>query len=472
MVPTGTVISSRDVLSLFLRCGFSPYQVSKRTTVKFYCITALLFSTKKMNTNPQAASLVCQEVQRAAMTKADKEAAKAMQQRALEEEQMLNRLESHRITPDKELPEMEFLFRLFHKPCFPRGELVALSGKAKSGKTFVSSILMALSFRSQVLSVERIEAQQLHVLWYDTEQSEQSTQDILRNRIIPMSGMAEDQFPMDSFDIFNVRAEGYDQRLPMLESAVRHYHPDLVILDGIRDLVADINDGTVAQDCIERLMHVASDERCCIVCILHQNKSAEDRNLRGWIGTELKNKAFEVYESSKSSERIFTWGQTDTRKYDILDTLKFAVNNDGIPYLCSEEQLKEAMFQAQKKAAEDRQSGSKALAPFNPKYVLGKEGRKTIFDLPALFKAVMDEGVEYGDDDLRAKLRVESNIVTDHILTEQIQHAITDGILLQSVSPLNGKKIFMLRDTSGQPPTCRQGELNFDAANDDEPTVF
>ena len=417
-----------------------------------------------MKINVEAAALVNQEVQRAALTKADIEKAKEEQQRALILELMLKRLETCRITPDKELPKMEVLFHLFHKPCFPRGELVALSGKAKSGKTFVSSILMALSFRSQVLSVERVEPERLHVLWYDTEQSEESTQDILRNRIIPMTGFAEDQFPMDIFDIFNVRAEGYDQRLPMLEAAVHHFHPDLVILDGIRDLVADINDGIVAQDCIERLMHLASEERCCIVCILHQNKSVEDRNLRGWIGTELKNKAFEVYECSKSSERIFTWSQTDTRKYDILDTLKFAVNEEGIPYLCSEEQLKEALFQAQKKAAGDRQSGGKTLAPFNPSYVLGKEGRKTIFDLPALFKACMNEGVEYSEGDLRTKLSMESNIVTDRILDEQISHAITDGILLQSVSPLNGKRVYMLRTDSG---AVVQQSLNFDS--NDEP---
>ena len=419
-----------------------------------------------MNINPQAASLVNQEVQRAALTKADIEKAKEEQRRALERKQMLDRLETHRITPDKELQKMDFLFKLFHKPCFPRGELVALSGKAKSGKTFVSSILMALSYRNQVLSVERIEPERLHVLWYDTEQSEESTQDILRNRIIPMTGIAEDQFPMDIFDIFNVRAEGYDQRLPMLEAAVRQYKPDLVILDGIRDLVADINDGIIAQDCIERLMHLASDVRCCIVCILHQNKSAEDRNLRGWIGTELKNKAFEVYECSKSSERIFSWGQTDTRKYDILDTLKFAVNDDGIPYLCSEEQLKEAMYQAQRKAAEDRQTSKKTMPPFNPKYVLGKEGRKTHFDRPALFRACMDEGVEYDEATLRTKLCMESNIVTDHILDEQISLAIADGILLQSVSPLNGKKVYMLR--SAVKPV--QQSLNFET--DDESVPF
>jgi hypothetical protein len=415
-----------------------------------------------MNINPQTASLAQQDVQHAAMTQADIEKARQAEQHALEVEQMLSRLEKRRITPSKELPKMEFLFRLFHKPCFPRGELVALSGKAKSGKTFVSSILMALSFRSQVLSVERIEPKRLHVLWYDTEQSEESTQDILRSRIIPMTGIAEDQFPIDQFDVFNVRPEGYANRLPMLEAAVHHYHPDLVVLDGIRDLVADINDGIVAQDCIERLMHLASEERCCIVCILHQNKSVEDRNLRGWIGTELKNKAFEVYECSKSSERIFTWSQTDTRKYDILDTLKFAVDDDGIPYLCSEEQLKEAMFNAQKKVVEQRQreGGPTKLAPFNPKYVDGKDNHKTVFKIRELFTDCMESGKQYYEDELLNCIGLAANIVTDKILAEQLARALREGIILQSVSALNGKKIFILRQDQDPSPT--QTEINFD----------
>ena len=398
------------------------------------------------NINPQAASLVTQEVQRAALTKADIQAAMEAQQKALELEQMLSRLETHRITPEKELPQIDFLFRMFHKQCFPRGELVAISGKAKSGKTFVSSILMALCFRSQVLSVERIEQKKLHVLWYDTEQSEESTQDILRNRIIPMTGIPEETFPMDLFDIFNVRAEGYDKRLPMLEAAVGHYSPDLVLLDGARDLVADINDGVVAQDCIERLMRLASEKHCCIVCILHQNKSAEDKNLRGWLGTELKNKAFEVYECSKSSERIFMWGQTDTRKYDILDTLKFAVNDDGIPELCSEEQLKEALFKAQRKAVEERQKQGTpgTLAPFNPKYVAGKENHKTIFKVKEMFTDSMVVGKQYYEDELRNCVGVLTLIATDKIFNEQLSKAINERIVLQSVSALNGKKIYML----------------------------
>lgn len=367
-----------------------------------------------------------------------------------EEEQRIALLEYKRILPDSELQQVQFLFRLFKKPCFARGELVGLSGKAKSGKTFVCSILMALCFRSEVLSVNRIEPRRLHVLWYDTEQSEESTQDILKNRILPMTGITESQFPVNLFDIFNVRSIPYSERLPLLETAVRHYKPDLVILDGIRDLVADINDGIVAQEVVERLMHLASEERCCIVCVLHQNKSVEDRNLRGWIGTELKNKAFEVYECAKSSERIFAWSQTDTRKYDIPDKLKFAINEEGIPYQCTEEQLLEAQYQAQRKAAEERQKNgdNSKLTPFNPKYVLGKENHHTQFDVPLLFGDAMDTGKTYTEEELMNAVGLLSNIATQKILKEQIDKALKQGIIMQSFDGFQ-KRIYV----RPKPPT-------------------
>lgn len=367
-----------------------------------------------------------------------------------EEEQRIALLEYKRILPDSELQQVQFLFRLFKKPCFARGELVGLSGKAKSGKTFVCSILMALCFRSEVLSVNRIERRRLHVLWYDTEQSEESTQDILKNRILPMTGITESQFPVNLFDIFNVRSIPYSERLPLLETAVRHYKPDLVILDGIRDLVADINDGIVAQEVVERLMHLASEERCCIVCVLHQNKSVEDRNLRGWIGTELKNKAFEVYECAKSSERIFAWSQTDTRKYDIPDKLKFAINEEGIPYQCTEEQLLEAQYQAQRKAAEERQKNgdNSKLTPFNPKYVLGKENHHTQFDVPLLFGDAMDTGKTYTEEELMNAVGLLSNIATQKILKEQIDKALKQGIIMQSFDGFQ-KRIYV----RPKPPT-------------------
>jgi hypothetical protein len=286
----------------------------------------------------------------------------------------------------------------------------------------------------------------LRVLWYDTEQSEESTQDILKNRILPMAGISESEFPADRFQIFNVRGESYSDRLKMLEVAVPRYKPDLVILDGIRDLVADINDGVVAQDVVERLMHLASANRCCIVCVLHQNKSAEDRNLRGWIGTELKNKAFEVYECSKSSERIFAWSQTDTRKYDISEQVQFALNEQGIPYLCTQEQLVEAQFNAQRKAADQLQRerhGTTVLPDFNPKYLIRRDGNHHIFDVRLLFSDIMKPGQQYSTEELQKEVYAKANIIRPRVFREVLDQAVAERIVLSSTDPF-GKKIYLL----------------------------
>ncbi len=254
-------------------------------------------------------------------------------------------LEQLRITPEKQLKPMEFLFRLYGKPCFPRGELVAITGKAKSGKTFVTSMLMACCQSRDVLAFQRIGDEPLRVLWYDTEQSDESTQDILKNRIIRLlnnsntnltnpTNNSSNSWSEKSIDVFNVRAVEWKQRRSLLREAVGRYDPDLVIVDGIRDLVNDINDGVLAQEVMEELMHLSTEKNCCIVCVLHQNKGSEDHNLRGWIGTELMNKAFEVYSCEKLlPQRIFKLEQTLTRKYDIEQAMYFEVNGLGLPVM-------------------------------------------------------------------------------------------------------------------------------------------
>jgi len=278
--------------------------------------------------------------------------------------ELIAKLKKDRITADKELSPMEFLMKLFDVPCCPRGELVAFTGKAKSGKTFVMSMMMAAASAAEALAFHRTTFEPLQVLWIDTEQSDQSTQDILRNRLIPMvvssppklggvrGGLNErtdslvqttppagtppdsggESFPEGLYDIFNVRTESWQERMPLLMAAIDLCRPDLVILDGMRDLVDDINNGQLAHDVTERLMRVAQQARCCIVCVIHQNKAAEDRTLRGSIGTELTNKAFEVYECEKLPDRTFVLTQKLTRKYDITDSLYFTVDDRGLPH--------------------------------------------------------------------------------------------------------------------------------------------
>ena len=149
------------------------------------------------------------------MSQLDAELEHAGEETALSPKMLL--LEQLRITPEKQLKPMEFLFHLYGKPCFPKRELVAITGKAKSGKTFVTSMLMACCQSRDVLAFQRIGDEPLRVLWYDTEQSDESTQDILKNRIIRLLNNTNTNltnptnnscnlWSEKSIDVFNVRA--------------------------------------------------------------------------------------------------------------------------------------------------------------------------------------------------------------------------------------------------------------------------
>ena len=242
-----------------------------------------------------------------------------------------NEIEARRIKPDSHVPKHDFLYRWGDKPCFARGELVALTGKAKSGKTYVCSMLMALGIRQQLMGFTRIQDEPLTVVWIDTEQSEDSTQEILCHRIQPLINQ---DIPEDKFYVYNLRKDDWQDRFGWVKLFISRSQPDLVIFDGIRDVVGDINNYQEAQTVLGALLSLASWSQACIVCVLHQNKALEDKTLRGALGTELQNKSFETYECQKDPDtRIFTMHQIATRKYDITHKLRFTVDNEGLPVI-------------------------------------------------------------------------------------------------------------------------------------------
>lgn len=335
---------------------------------------------------------------------------------------LMLQLEQLRITPDKQLPKMEFLFRVNGKPCFPRKELVAITGKAKSGKTFVSSMLIACCQMRDVLFFHREQEQPLRVLWYDTEQSDESTQDILKNRILKMvvpsqsPSLFDKPSPPCLLDIFNVRITEWKERRSLLLEAVRMCSPDLVIIDGIRDLVNDINDGVLAQEVMEELMKLASDNQCCIACVLHQNKSGEDHNLRGWIGTKLTNKAFEIYTCEKLPHRIFKFEQDNSRKYDWDKEFYFTVNENGLPIMSD--------------APEEKSNNTRQdkLPQLKKEYIVQNEDGGWQFDVQKLFLDAMHGKEEIGGGELKSEVCDLANICSykfyNKLLAEALEHKV------------------------------------------------
>ena len=357
---------------------------------------------------------------------------------------LMLKLEKYRITPEKQLPKMDFLFRLFGKPCFPRRELVAITGKAKSGKTFVSSMLIACCQQRDVLSFHRECETPLRVLWFDTEQSDESTQDILKNRVLRMiqktntnhSNITNDKDSLDlfnscseeqsvpsvqsvvekTFDVFNVRAVEWRLRRSLLIDAVNMCKPDLVIVDGIRDLVNDINDGVLAQEVMEELLHLATAAECCIACVLHQNKSGEDHNLRGWIGTELMNKAFEIYSCEKMMpQRIFKLEQTQTRKYDIDRAMYYEVSDDGLPVICKQPSVDTTEF-----------------PQFNQEYKVTEDDGGWHMDVRRLFADVLTGHDQITGSELREEVCRRGNIVSWKFYNSLLNKAIDEKVIMKS----------------------------------------
>ena len=240
-------------------------------------------------------------------------------------------IDARRITPSTEVQAHQFLFKWNDIPCFARGELVALTGKAKSGKTYVCSLLMALAVKQQLMGLRRIQEEPLKVLWIDTEQSADSTHEILSLRI---GKLIEQEVPNDQYFVYNFRQDNWQDRLSLVLACISKHQPDLVIFDGIRDVVGDINNYQEAQTVLGKMLSIASWSNACIVCVLHQNKSLEDKTLRGALGTELQNKSFETYECQKDPDtRIFSMHQVATRKYDITQKLEFTVDQEGLPVI-------------------------------------------------------------------------------------------------------------------------------------------
>ena len=372
-------------------------------------------------------------------------------------------LEKNRITSSKVLPPMEFLFSLFDELCFPRRELVAFTGRAKSGKTFVISILMTLCAAREILSFKRMtgcledtssirpptsDIHPLRVLWYDTEQSDNSTQDILVNRIIPLfhRTMGDNEpFPEHMFDIFNVRNVDRAHRETYFLEAIEHYKPDLVILDGIRDLVSDINDGSVAQEMMEKLMKTAQAFNCCIVCVLHQNKSGDSRDPRGWLGTELLNKAYDVFATEKiMPQRIFKLEQLYTRKYDIEQCLYFLVDEEGLP--CVTEAPPMPTYMSGDGAIT---SSAEARPQLNDDYVIHHSNGSWEIDVPHLFTDVFNGYDSLTGAALRFSVMNLAHIATRSLYNNCLDKAMKMNLMTKS---FDSKKRVIYRLNVPEPP--------------------
>lgn len=308
-----------------------------------------------------------------------------------------------------------------------------MTGQAKSGKTVLVSLLMASAAIAQqqelLPGIKRLGEPPLKVMWVDTEQSPQSTLQILKGRVAKMIGGT---FPQEMFYVFNIRSVYMDDRYDLMAEGVATYHPDIVIIDNIRDMIRDINDGPKAQELIEKLMQLAQEQNCNVVCVLHLNRSAENRGLRGWLGTELMNKVFEVFTCQKLIQKegvkpTFSVEQTLTRKYDIDSPLYYQINDEGIPVAAN---MKGVMLRNAQGQFTTKQAGMEKL---NQNYILTQadpsSGKPLEWDLQKLFTDAMAGWQMRTTDDLERRVMELTHIRQKQYYYKVLDEAVSRGIV-------------------------------------------
>ena len=286
------------------------------------------------------------------------------------------KLDQCRIMSDTEVPPEDFLLRLFGKPCFPRRDLSTITGTEKCGKTFFTSMLMACCSEKNVLELERIYDEPLKVMWYDTEQSRQSTKSILTERIYKLIHTEKNELDKQHF-VFNVRACSCQERMDYLVAGIEAYQPDMVIIDNVSDLLPSINDPEGSAKVIDQLMQLSTKYNCNITIVIHLNRSGEKRNLRGWLGTEILHKAFDVYYCEQIEKTdVFSVEQTFTRKYRVPETLYYKIDENGLPVITTKPNYQprdnEGRFKTNKPEAYQIKKENADL--FNQTYIIRNSG--------------------------------------------------------------------------------------------------
>jgi hypothetical protein len=132
-------------------------------------------------------------------------------------------------------------------------------------------------------------------------------------------------------DVHILSLRGLDplERRAIIEAAVMEGKFKLVIIDGIRDLLSNINDADQCTELITWIESLTVANELHVINVLHLNKT--DGQARGHIGTELLNKAEITIELELDEKANCTIVKCESSRDIPFETFAFTHNSDELP---------------------------------------------------------------------------------------------------------------------------------------------
>lgn len=262
----------------------------------------------------------------------------------------LERLRSRVVSLGTLYPPDDDLLEVCGERCFARKELIAIKAKAKNGKSTLEMIFVAALLNGGWGRVRRLAGACPRILFIDTEMKMADTQ-LINRKAMRMAGLPESaDLPQVTF--YNLRSFTAPECRQALDDLLELVAPDIVFIDGIVDMLHNFNDLEGSQALVRELLALAEAHNCCIVSVLHTNKSIEDQNMRGHLGSFLVQKASLVFHCRKEDNFIRV-SCSESRHAPIPD-FTFTFDSEGNPISADEMLMTSRELERQKRQEEKR----------------------------------------------------------------------------------------------------------------------
>lgn len=212
-------------------------------------------------------------------------------------------------------------------PVFTPGNISVVSGKPKTCKTtLLGAFIVGLHHRYASFET-RLNPDRNEINFVDCEMGGRRTQELAR---LVCKMLKVETLPLN-IRFFSIRQFDTAMRLSLLEYMAFH-SPGLAIvfLDGIRDLVLDVNSNYEISKLMEKVLNIVERTNIHLCSVIHQNKINND--IRGALGTELSNKcelALSLTKKEESGEVIYVV-KTDLSRDKEFPGFAFQRTDDGI----------------------------------------------------------------------------------------------------------------------------------------------
>ena len=240
-------------------------------------------------------------------------------------EERLALLEASRITTATEVEPEAYALTVDGVGFFALSDIHAVKGKQKSGKSAVFKVCAAALMSGQQFRVKS-ELEEPVVLFLDTEQQKADVK-LIVDEVKQMS-QCSDEYLNSHLRLYTLRRLSYDTLLDDTRLLIEEYHPQVVFIDGLVDYISSFNDEVISRRLIHDLLLLCEEHECAIVNVLHENKSSEDENMRGHLGTVLSQKAGTVLQCRKVKSGIINVSCPDAR-HGTMPAWNISFDGDG-----------------------------------------------------------------------------------------------------------------------------------------------